>query len=108
APNIHGTLDDLVLEFLFVGQYFGQDLLIGTPDDLGGQDPGITGPIKGHGGHGDPGGHLEDREDGIPSVNGVAALYRDPDHRQGGHGGHHTGQVSGPSGPGDDHRIATG
>src|SRR5690554_4047433 len=85
----------------FVLGYLSPDGLVTGSQYLGGQDARILCTIQGHGGHGYPSGHLQDAQDGIPSVYAVPAFDRYADDRQWGDRSRHARQVRRPSGSGN-------
>ena len=74
--------------------------LVGQGQDPHGQEPGVPGPVHGHGGHRDPLGHLHHGQEGVEPPE-LAHGDGHADHRQRRHRRQHPGQVGGPAGAGD-------
>ena len=70
--------------------------------DAQGEQGGVFCAVQRYGGDRYARRHLQDGEDAVPAVDGVAGMYRHADDRQRGDGGDHAGQVCRAARTGDD------
>ena len=96
-----GSIQDFVALLLAEVLQFLAEGVVLEGQDGDGVEGSVLRSVDGHRSDGDAGGHLDDGQEGVESVQGLG-LHRDADDRQGGQGRDDARKVGGSSGAGDD------